>query len=131
MSDVRAKLAEALRGHQRNPYGQHDGWWECSCSADEPHTPEHLADVLLSLEGVAIVALPEQMVDRSNVAESIKDRPMWEVGGAWTSLTNNAGEIEFEADSQNTYGCLSSPNEARELAAVLLAAADAAEAVKQ
>lgn len=123
---VRAKLAEALRGHQRNPYGQHDGWWECSCSADEPHTPEHLADVLLSLEGVAIVALPTLMVDRSNVAESIKDRPMWQVEDAWTCL-ELADCIEYEAAGQTECGTLT-VTEARALAAALLAAADAAEA---
>ena len=122
MTDIRAKLAEALESGVRSGGGT---WW--AGAHDIPSLAEHLADVVLSLEGVAIVALPEQMVDRSNVAESIKDRPMWEVGGAWTSLTDNAGEIEFEADNQNACGCLNSPAEARALAAALLAAADVAE----
>ncbi len=112
MSDVRARLAEALRGHQRNPYGQHDGWWECSCSTDEPHTPEHMADVLLSLEGVAIVALPEP---DSHSPES------W-VGKSVTA-TRGLGRVRcYIDDARFTVPA------ARELAAALLAASDAAEA---
>lgn len=113
MSDVRVRLAEALRGHQRNPYGQHDGWWECSCSTDEPHTPEHLADVLLSLEGVAIVALPEPTGTHNSglcfdkEVRTYKDRVL----------------IDTDYDISIGY--------ARALAAALLAAAAAAEAVKQ
>lgn len=131
MSDIRAKLVALLYEHQEDATVNLDsGSDECRCGEQGTQGwREHFADVLLSLEGVAIVALPALMVDRSNVAESIKDRPMWEVGGAWTSLTDNAGEIEFEADKQNAYGCLNSPAEARALAAVLLAASAAAEAV--
>lgn len=131
---VRAKLAEALRDQHAMAYDDDAAMYYCDCgmaTGDYRVWADHMVDVLLSLEGVAIVALPEQMVDRSNVAESIKDRPMWEVGGAWTSLTDNAGEIEFEADDQNANGCLNSPAEARAFAAALLAAADAAEAVKR
>lgn len=131
---VRAKLAEALRDQHAMAYDDDAAMYYCDCgmaTGDYRVWADHMADVLLSLEGVAIVALPTLMVDRSNVAESIKDRPMWEVGGAWTSLTDNAGEIEFEADSQNACGCLNSPAEARAFAAALLAAADAAEAVKR
>lgn len=132
-TDIRAKLVALLYEHQEDAaFNLDSGRDECRCGEQGTQGwREHFADVLLSLEGVAIVALPEQMVDRSNVAESIKDRPMWEVGGAWTSLTDNAGEIEFEADDQNANGCLNSPAEARAFAAALLAAADAAEAVKQ
>jgi len=125
---VRAKLAEALRDQHAMAYDDDAAMYYCDCgmaTGDYRVWADHMVDVLLSLEGVAIVALPEQMVDRSNVAESIKDRPMWEVGGAWTSLTDNAGEIEFEADDQNANGCLNSPAEARAFAAVLLAAAEA------
>ena len=116
---VRAQ-AETARKHET----------ECPVWCDDHEHFEH-ADSCKECggSGVAIVALPTLMVDRSNVAESIKDRPMWEVGGAWTSLTDNAGEIEFEADNQNACGCLNSPAEARALAAVLLAASAAAEAV--
>ena len=127
--DIRAKLVALLYEHQEDAaFNLDSGRDECRCGEQGTQGwREHFADVVLSLEGVAIVALPEQMVDRSNVAESIKDRPMWEVGGAWTSLTDNAGEIEFEADNQNACGCLNSPAEARALAAALLAAADVAE----
>ena len=127
--DIRAKITEALREHFKLHRAGRPEEWVCGgCHADFHNFrchEDHVAEVLLSLEGVAIVALPALMVDRSNVAESIKDRPMWEVGGAWTSLTDNAGEIEFEADNQNACGCLNSPAEARALAAVLLAAAEA------
>ncbi|ORB93976.1 hypothetical protein LAUMK4_05860 [Mycobacterium persicum] len=138
MSDVlRARLAEALLAHTGK---RHVGSGAIFCTdgpgglvhATSPtwrEWAEHTANALLSLEGVAIVALPALMVDRSNVAESIKDRPMWEVGGSWTSLTDNAGEIEFETDNQNACGCLNTPDDARALAAALLAASDAAEAV--
>lgn len=129
-TDVRARLAAALRDQHAVAYDDDAAMYYCDCgmaTGDYRVWADHMVDVLLSLEGVAIVALPEQMVDRSNVAESIKDRPMWEVGGAWTSLTDNAGEIEFEADDQNANGCLNSPAEARALAAALLAAADVAE----
>lgn len=122
MSDVRAKLAEALRGHQRNPYGQHDGWWECSCSTDEPHTPEHLADVLLSLEGVAIVALPEP--EDTGSGQDGEFDAWWGHSARWSGhdVWAESGAVHTSAIHQHT------PEQARYLAAVLLAAADAAEA---
>lgn len=130
MSDVRARLAAALRGHQRNPYGQHDGWWECSCSTDEPHTPEHLADVLLSLEGVAIVALPEPEATGSGQGGEFDawwgrypdndphHAPRWAGYDVWAEH----GKVHTSAIHEHT------PDQARALAAVLLAAADAAKA---
>lgn len=111
-----------------------DGWTceyhepgDCArCDRVHKKTAAHIL-AALKAAGIAVVRLPEQMIDRSNVAESIRDRAMWEVGDAWTSLTDNPGEIEFEADDQNTYGCLPSPASARDLATALLAAADATE----
>lgn len=114
MTTARDRLAAALRAAGKAWVDDED---------DRIPFYEALASALLALPGIAIVAIPAQMHDRSNVAESINDRPMWEIGGAWTSLTDNAGEIEFEADSQNAYGCLSNPAAARDLAAALLAAA--------
>ena len=119
MSDVRAKLAEALRGHQRNPYGQHDGWWECSCSTDEPHTPEHLADVLLSLEGVAIAALPERLTHR--------DGHSWKADGDSVYFDTSDNHVAAVVlDSSAGEAQLVYPKNARAFAAALLAAAEAA-----
>lgn len=138
MPDLRAQIADALAGHDHWDYA---GDLQCRCGESfygdgdgDKKAQEwgaHAADVVLALPGVAVVGLPEQMTDRSNVADSIKDRPMWEVGGSWTSLTDNAGEIEFETDNQNACGCLNTPDDARALAAALLAAANSAEAVER
>lgn len=125
MTDLRQRLIARLvdeRVPSRLVYGQ-----------DEPvgfesqrEWAEHVADALLSLPGIAIVELPEQMTDRSVVAESIRNQPMWALNGAWASI-NDEGEIELEADGQMLCGALASPQDARDLAAVLLAAANAAE----
>jgi len=71
----------------------------------------------------AIVELPEQMTDRSNVADSIKDQPMWLEGDSWSCLGagDMEGLVEFEAHSQNVYGAVTNTG-AKTLAAVLLAA---------
>ena len=87
-----------------------------------------VADTLaeaVAAAGLAVIQLPEQMTDRSNVAEGLRHLPMWEVDGAWTCLGET---IEYEADGQSTYGVIG-PEAARGLAAALLAAANAAEAV--
>lgn len=118
--DIRAKLAEALSGHQRNPYGQHDGWWECRCSPDEPHTPEHLVDVLLSLKGVAIVALPERAPIPSHWNSDCLGGWLADPGDYPVSAWPNA-EIAL-AD-----GTWMSAARARALATALLAATDVAE----
>ena len=128
MSDVRARLAEALRGHQRNPYGQHDGWWECSCSADEPHTPEHLADVLLSLEGVAIVELPTRVGSRWPVDDeddfAVSTVELVRASDAFAATPRRHPGCKVEWGSVELNLCT---RDARALAAALLAAAAAAE----
>jgi hypothetical protein len=62
------------------------------------------------------------MVDRENVAASIRDQPMWEQGRAWATLREDL--IEFECDA-----CCNTADvkEIRDLIAVLLAAAEYAE----
>lgn len=126
MTGVRARIAAALREALRylavlnqSSTKPPDAQWDI--------VSDHLTEVLLALDGIAVVALPTQMADRSGVAERIRDRPMWLDGDAWASLTDTAGEIEFEADRQNAYGTLSTTADARALAGALLAAADAAE----
>jgi len=128
MSDVRARLAAALRGHQRNPYGQHDGWWECSCSTDEPHTPEHLANALLSLEGVAIVALPEPVGSRWPVDDdddfTVSTVELVRASNAFAATPRRHPGCKVEWGSVELNLCT---RDARALAAALLAAADVAE----
>lgn len=41
-SDAQKLIAKAVRMHERNPWGQHDGWWECFCGA--VYSTEHVAD---------------------------------------------------------------------------------------
>jgi len=41
-------VAQAIRAHQRNEWGQHDGWQECTCSNSQPWTPEHVAFVAVA-----------------------------------------------------------------------------------
>jgi hypothetical protein len=35
------RIEEAIFAHERADWGQHDGWWECTCG--EPRTPAHVA----------------------------------------------------------------------------------------
>jgi hypothetical protein len=50
MSDLRARITDTLRKHS----------WDCdTCNHDERSHELHLADVLLSLPGIAIVEVPE------------------------------------------------------------------------
>lgn len=84
----------------------------------------HQLDALKSA-GYAVVELPKQMTDRSYVAECLRSLPMWTADTAWTCL-REPDLIEFEGDNQNVYGDIGIA-EARNLAAALLAAADAAE----
>jgi hypothetical protein len=69
------------------------------------------------------------MTDRSNVAELIRDQPMWQVGESWATVDKD-GDIEFETDRQLVYGNVF-PTEAKSLAAALLAAAMVAERKEQ
>ncbi|WP_100525296.1 hypothetical protein [Mycobacteroides abscessus] len=41
LTEAQKDMAEVVRMHERNPWGQHDGWWECFCGA--VYSPEHVA----------------------------------------------------------------------------------------
>jgi hypothetical protein len=119
-------LATILRAHQ-GPY--FDGvTTRCGCRRivlNAQEWAEHVDGVLRSVPGIAIVELPElmPMADRENVAESIRNQPMWLAGDSWTTLGSGEmdGLVEFEADSQNVYGAVTLTG------AETLAAANAAE----
>lgn len=89
-----------------------------------PATPAEAADAILAMPGIAVVELPEPMgAERDHVAESMRDRDMWEQGQAWVTI-ERVDRIYMEAGT--AYGSVS-PAIARDLAAALLAAADHAE----
>lgn len=128
-------LAEALAKHdgQDENGNVYDDFYDCSCgdwhsdirSYDERKAAHlvHVASVIAALPDIAIVPIPtEQMTDRSYVADSIQDRPMWLVGDSWSCINEHG--VEFETDSQNAYGTVPVDGIA-DLAAVLLAAARA------
>lgn len=113
MTELRERLAKAL---QQAMFG--DPEWGMVCN------PERLADAVLALPGVAIVALPDA-----------DDPDTWEYSGgthSWTVpngddcsedeqvFTSRHGDVEIGLDRYT-------PDDARQLAAALLAAANAAE----
>lgn len=86
-----------------------------------------IALTALTTAGYEVIGpLPEEMTDRSNVAESIRNQPMWQEGGAWATVDEEGG-IDIEAAGQCIAYVGLSPSEARTIAAVLLAAARRAE----
>lgn len=115
MTDIRTRLADTLAEFMPESDGGQDGSLNL-----------RIADALLSLPGIAIIELPELMGDRSHVADSIRNQAMWTTGDSWATL-NPDTTVEFESDGQKVYGTLAGPADARTLAAVLLAAANAAE----
>lgn len=51
-------IADVVARHQRNEWGQHDGWWECCCSHEgaPPWTADHVAaEVDIALGGLTRV----------------------------------------------------------------------------
>lgn len=119
MSDLRARLADALRKHRGFPahcvcgWESKDGWK----STSEKHE-HHLAGVLLSLPGIAIVELPEPNSSRRPAFDG-KDDDRW-----FTPL----GQVtRWGTLIQRSDGVTARPAEARAVAVALLAAANAAE----
>ncbi len=140
MSDVRARLAEALREHRHdfNPSGHingtvpgngtHDCWCDEIFATSDEHA-NHLADVILSLPGVTTIALPEPTSTREDDEddESAHRLGWWQNGSPYY-ITQwgypNEVQIAYDGEALEPIDV----NEARFLAAALLAAADAAEA---
>jgi hypothetical protein len=113
MSDVRARLGNALREHR--PLRQQD---KCVCGSEFIGFDEHRADVLLSLPGIAIVQLPAP--DSDGEWDGQDDHVGW-----WASTGRNDDGILGVLP--HIMGDWLHPNAARRFAAALLAAADAAE----
>lgn len=131
-TDIRAKLVALLYEHQEDAAFNLDlGRDECRCGEQGTQGwREHFADVLLSLEGVAIVALPEPDDTGSGQGGEFDawwgrypdndphHAPRWAGYDVWAEH----GKVHTSAIHEHT------PDQARALAAVLLAAADAAKA---
>lgn len=132
MSDIRATLAEALRGHVYNQDS-----YECGCQLDSEYPTtisgdewaEHLANAILSLPGVTTIALPEPTSTREDDEddESAHRLGWWQNGSPYY-ITQwgypNEVQIAYDGEALEPINV----SEARFLAAALLAAADAAEA---
>jgi len=99
--DVKSTLTETLAVHQPENAG-----FNCAGCDWEPVNPSVTGDEEFAAHQAHMVLsrLPEQMADRSNVAEALRQQPMWEHGGAWSTIKD--GEVEFEADHQNLYGTI-------------------------
>lgn len=113
MSDLRARLADALRK-------------ELSWVALERINPVRLADVLLSLDGIAIVELPAADSTRYEGDDvPSTDRLAWFPDGEFSVSRWNYPEVQIEYRGEPLEPV--AIRTARALAAALLAAADAAE----
>lgn len=125
MSDLPAYLAETLKRHQfwhanHSSIGSNA---HCLCGLrprDQSEWANHLADVLLSLPGIAIVELPEARPDWHGGLSA------WPAGGRDGQVTIRKTDGRIGATSVSNP--LASPRDARTYAAALLAAANAAEA---
>lgn len=132
MSDVRAKLAEALRDQHAMAYDDDAAMYYCDCgmaTGDYRVWADHMVDVLLSLEGVAIVALPPPDSTRYEGDEhEPQDRLCWGPGDDFEVSVWDRGEVQRHGYGWGDLEPLS-VNEARTIASWLLAAVHAAEAV--
>jgi uncharacterized protein (DUF779 family) len=121
VSDIRARLADALREHPHMAQ-----WRTCGCCNGQPSPPicdadshaDHLADVLLSLPGIAIVELPAPYHDE----DTYQAWRFFEHGEdeyvTWPACVSGEG-ADISISGMGGY----SGSEARALAAALLAAA--------
>ncbi|QGH71500.1 hypothetical protein SEA_TDANISKY_93 [Mycobacterium phage TDanisky] len=61
-NELRDVLTEALKAHSRRIDPNHPGYGNCRCGFTASHPndhPVHVADVIASLPGVAVIQLPE------------------------------------------------------------------------
>lgn len=124
MSDIRARLTEALRQHQFWEANHASIGHEAHCRCGERplnwvYWTSHLADMLLSLPGIAIVDLPPVTIQRDTYSSWL----FTDAGGEVESVTWPAADDEIAVSGIGSY----TVSEARIFAAALLAAANAAE----
>ncbi len=130
MTDIRAKLVALLYEHQEDATANLDvGRDECRCGEQGTQGwREHFADVLLSLEGVAIVALPEPVGSRWPVDDdddfTVSTVELVRASNAFAATPRRHPGCNVEWGSVELNLCT---RDARALAAALLAAADVAE----
>lgn len=125
MTDPRAQFADSLREHQLG-FAEPDGGFCCASSRCDwtGHNydfVDHLADMLLSLPGVAIVELPDEYDYGWDVPSCGEFNGVESTGDSVISVEINSYGIEAHTLGEMT------PLEARLLAAALLAAVNAAE----
>jgi hypothetical protein len=127
MTALRDPLAAALQKHQ--PVDDGEGFF-CSCSSTAvlleqgiatDYTPQHLADVLLALDDIAIVELP------SATGDLLLGGMEWRFGLTFCPRLVVWTAPESPVMIQNVEPGDLAPDQARALAAALLAAASAAE----
>ena len=106
---LRARLADALGKHWIRAAPE----LACCCGSTEAYS-YHLADVLLSLDGIAVVELPK----RSGINGD--DNAVWRFGSSYV-------EQEFNGDVLVNDQLSICADELGDFAAVLLAAANTAE----
>lgn len=135
MSDVvRAKLAEALRQHGDSSLATWANERICLCDCmyrvmpPGPDFCDHLADVLLSLKGVTIVALPTRVGSRWPVDDeddfTVSTVELVRASDAFAATPRRHPGCKVEWGSVELNLCT---RDARALAAALLAAARSAE----
>lgn len=110
--ETRMSAAEVLAQHQVSTSWRatHDGWTGCTCDPDVPCDAQHQL-AALNAARIAIVELPEPYRDGAE--------PEWADGDVWAQPGSGRVRI-YVQDSRFEAG------EAREFAADILAAADAA-----
>lgn len=119
MTDIRTRLVGALREKLA-----------AICDSDYARWADHFADVLLSLPGIAIVELPEPDSNHyDGEYGGPADRPGWldiclDIDGVDVSVWN-PGEVQIGLRQEPLNPICA--NDARKLAAALLAAANATE----
>lgn len=132
MPDLRARLVALLYEHQEGATANLNlGRDECRCGEQGMQGwREHFADVVLALPGVAVVELPEQ----TNIpADWTLCKAAWPTGGPYgpVSLWPSPSRALDPDEIAMPGGDWIPVDEARALAAALLAAADATEAVER
>jgi hypothetical protein len=118
MTDIRAHLTDVLANHHWHATRDGDAFCVCDSSKEIRHSEffDHFVDVLLSLPDIAIVDLPEP-----------KGIGAWPVGSDTVEAHHGLVWIPFTDAYEEPFTEAWCPDNARDLAAALLAAANAAE----